>query len=104
MPLQSAYLYYNVTEKVRHMMESYFRLEVPLHFSYSHLVCRTAIEGEHGLRGTQPKEKQISFSPLSCLGPLQQLGWSGLGFFLGDLHAAPLPTPFPRRKVGGACP
>ncbi|NWR79272.1 P3H1 hydroxylase, partial [Centropus unirufus] len=43
-PLQSAYLYYNVTEKVRHMMESYFRLEVPLHFSYSHLVCRTAIE------------------------------------------------------------
>lgn len=47
-PLQSAHLYYNVTEKVRHMMESYFRLEVPLHFSYSHLVCRTAIEGEHG--------------------------------------------------------
>uniref|UniRef100_A0A8B9PWC8 procollagen-proline 3-dioxygenase n=1 Tax=Apteryx owenii TaxID=8824 RepID=A0A8B9PWC8_APTOW len=43
-PLQSAYLYYNVTEKVRHMMESYFRLEVPLHFSYSHLVCRTAID------------------------------------------------------------
>lgn len=30
------------------MMESYFRLEVPLHFSYSHLVCRTAIEGEYG--------------------------------------------------------
>ncbi|KAF7239361.1 Prolyl 3-hydroxylase 1, partial [Varanus komodoensis] len=44
-PLQSAYLYYNVTEKVRRVMESYFRLDVPLHFSYSHLVCRTAIEG-----------------------------------------------------------
>ncbi|NXT65279.1 P3H1 hydroxylase, partial [Chaetops frenatus] len=43
-PLRSAYLYYNVTEKVRHMVESYFRLEVPLHFSYSHLVCRTAID------------------------------------------------------------
>ncbi|XP_063173505.1 prolyl 3-hydroxylase 1 [Candoia aspera] len=43
-PVQSAYLYYNATEKVRRMMESYFRLEVPLHFSYSHLVCRTAVE------------------------------------------------------------
>ncbi|XP_025906922.1 prolyl 3-hydroxylase 1 [Nothoprocta perdicaria] len=42
--LRSAHLYYNVTEKVRRMMESYFRLEVPLHFSYSHLVCRTAID------------------------------------------------------------
>lgn len=26
-------------------MESYFRLDSPLYFSYSHLVCRTAIEG-----------------------------------------------------------
>ncbi|XP_063001513.1 prolyl 3-hydroxylase 1 [Elgaria multicarinata webbii] len=43
-PMHSAYLYYNVTEKVRRVMESYFRLDVPLHFSYSHLVCRTAIE------------------------------------------------------------
>uniref|UniRef100_A0A670IQ31 procollagen-proline 3-dioxygenase n=1 Tax=Podarcis muralis TaxID=64176 RepID=A0A670IQ31_PODMU len=43
-PMQSAYLYYNVTEKVRLVMESYFRLDTPLHFSYSHLVCRTAIE------------------------------------------------------------
>lgn len=44
-PLQSAHLYYNVTEKVRRVMESYFRLDTPLYFSYSHLVCRTAIEG-----------------------------------------------------------
>uniref|UniRef100_A0A6J0UUQ0 procollagen-proline 3-dioxygenase n=1 Tax=Pogona vitticeps TaxID=103695 RepID=A0A6J0UUQ0_9SAUR len=43
-PLQSAYLYFNVTEKVRRVVESYFRLDVPLYFSYSHLVCRTAIE------------------------------------------------------------
>ncbi|XP_077006127.1 prolyl 3-hydroxylase 1 [Tamandua tetradactyla] len=43
-PLQSAHLYYNVTEKVRRIMESYFRLDTPLYFSYSHLVCRTAIE------------------------------------------------------------
>lgn len=38
-------MYYNVTEKVRRVMESYFRLDTPLYFSYSHLVCRTAIEG-----------------------------------------------------------
>ncbi|KAL8198518.1 UNVERIFIED_CONTAM: Prolyl 3-hydroxylase 1 [Gekko kuhli] len=43
-PMRGAYLYYNVTEKVRRLMESYFRLDVPLHFSYSHLVCRTAID------------------------------------------------------------
>ncbi|KAG8142164.1 hypothetical protein E2320_006119 [Naja naja] len=44
-PMPSAYLYYNATEKVRHVMESYFRLDIPLHFSYTHLVCRTAIAG-----------------------------------------------------------
>uniref|UniRef100_A0A8C3T0E7 procollagen-proline 3-dioxygenase n=1 Tax=Chelydra serpentina TaxID=8475 RepID=A0A8C3T0E7_CHESE len=43
-PMPSARLYYNVTEKVRRVMESYFRLDTPLYFSYSHLVCRTAIE------------------------------------------------------------
>ncbi|XP_054857478.1 prolyl 3-hydroxylase 1 [Eublepharis macularius] len=43
-PMHGAYLYYNVTEKVRRVMESYFRLDVPLYFSYSHLVCRTAID------------------------------------------------------------
>ncbi|XP_075045981.1 prolyl 3-hydroxylase 1 [Mixophyes fleayi] len=49
-PLKSAHLYYNVTEKVRRVVESYFRLEVPLYFSYSHLVCRTAIEEKQGDR------------------------------------------------------
>ncbi|XP_053308292.1 prolyl 3-hydroxylase 1 [Spea bombifrons] len=43
-PLKSAYRYYNVTDKVRRVVESYFRLDTPLYFSYSHLVCRTAIE------------------------------------------------------------
>uniref|UniRef100_A0A8C0GT44 procollagen-proline 3-dioxygenase n=2 Tax=Chelonoidis abingdonii TaxID=106734 RepID=A0A8C0GT44_CHEAB len=42
--MHSAWLYYNVTEKVRRVMESYFRLDTPLYFSYSHLVCRTAIK------------------------------------------------------------
>uniref|UniRef100_A0A8C3HB73 procollagen-proline 3-dioxygenase n=1 Tax=Chrysemys picta bellii TaxID=8478 RepID=A0A8C3HB73_CHRPI len=48
--MHSARLYYNVTEKVRHMMESYFRLDTPLYFSYSHLVCRTAIEDKQADR------------------------------------------------------
>ncbi|XP_031762370.1 prolyl 3-hydroxylase 1-like [Xenopus tropicalis] len=43
-PLSSALLYYNVTDKVRRVVESYFRLDSPLYFSYSHLVCRTAVE------------------------------------------------------------
>ncbi|XP_069598205.1 prolyl 3-hydroxylase 1 [Ranitomeya imitator] len=49
-PLRSAHLYYNVTEKVRRVVESYFRLDSPLYFSYSHLVCRTAIEEKQGDR------------------------------------------------------
>ncbi|XP_018408146.1 PREDICTED: prolyl 3-hydroxylase 1 isoform X2 [Nanorana parkeri] len=53
-PLKSAHLYYNVTDKVRRLVESYFRLENPLYFSYSHLVCRTAIE-----------EKQVDRKDLS---------------------------------------
>uniref|UniRef100_A0A8C0V450 Prolyl 3-hydroxylase 1 n=1 Tax=Cyanistes caeruleus TaxID=156563 RepID=A0A8C0V450_CYACU len=58
-PLHSAYLYYNVTEKVRRMMESYFRLEVPLHFSYSHLVCRTAIEEKQEGRSDNSHEVHV---------------------------------------------
>ncbi|XP_069803434.1 prolyl 3-hydroxylase 1 [Dendropsophus ebraccatus] len=49
-PLRSAHLYYNVTEKVRRVVESYFRLDSPLYFSYSHLVCRTAIEEKQSER------------------------------------------------------
>uniref|UniRef100_K7FS52 procollagen-proline 3-dioxygenase n=1 Tax=Pelodiscus sinensis TaxID=13735 RepID=K7FS52_PELSI len=49
-PMRSARLYYNVTEKVRRLAESYFRLDSPLYFSYSHLVCRTAIEDKQADR------------------------------------------------------
>uniref|UniRef100_A0A8C5F1E0 procollagen-proline 3-dioxygenase n=1 Tax=Gopherus evgoodei TaxID=1825980 RepID=A0A8C5F1E0_9SAUR len=48
--MHSARLYYNVTEKVRRVIESYFRLDTPLYFSYSHLVCRTAIEDKQADR------------------------------------------------------
>ncbi|XP_032564889.1 prolyl 3-hydroxylase 1 [Chiroxiphia lanceolata] len=58
-PLRSAHLYYNVTEKVRRMMESYFRLEAPLHFSYSHLVCRTAIDEKQEGRSDNSHEVHV---------------------------------------------
>uniref|UniRef100_A0A8C9QUA0 Prolyl 3-hydroxylase 1 n=1 Tax=Scleropages formosus TaxID=113540 RepID=A0A8C9QUA0_SCLFO len=53
--LKSAHLYFNLSEKVRKVMESYFRLETPLYFSYTHLVCRSAIEGE-------PQEGRVDLS------------------------------------------
>ncbi|XP_024125561.1 prolyl 3-hydroxylase 1 isoform X2 [Oryzias melastigma] len=43
-PLKSSRLFFDSSEKVRKVLESYFRLETPLYFSYSHLVCRSAID------------------------------------------------------------
>ncbi|XP_067444489.1 prolyl 3-hydroxylase 1 [Thunnus thynnus] len=43
-PLKSARLFFNLSEKVRKVLVSHFRLETPLYFSYSHLVCRSAID------------------------------------------------------------
>uniref|UniRef100_A0A3B3RYT7 Prolyl 3-hydroxylase 2 n=1 Tax=Paramormyrops kingsleyae TaxID=1676925 RepID=A0A3B3RYT7_9TELE len=39
-------LFYDVSEKVRRIVESYFMLNSTLHFSYTHLVCRTALSGD----------------------------------------------------------
>ncbi|KAI5622959.1 prolyl 3-hydroxylase 1 [Silurus asotus] len=44
LPLKSARLFFDLSEKVRKVVESYFSLQSPLYFSYSHLVCRSAIE------------------------------------------------------------
>lgn len=44
MPLKSARLFFDLSEKVRQVLESYFRLDSPLYFSYSHLVCRSAVD------------------------------------------------------------
>lgn len=43
-PLKSARLFFDLSEKVRKVLESYFRLDTPLYFTYSHLVCRSAID------------------------------------------------------------
>ncbi|RXN18035.1 prolyl 3-hydroxylase 2 [Labeo rohita] len=49
-PLKSARLFYEVSEKARRIIESYFMLNSTLHFSYTHLVCRTAISGQQDHR------------------------------------------------------
>lgn len=43
-PLKSTRLLLDLSERVRKVLESYFSLETKLYFSYSHLVCRSAIE------------------------------------------------------------
>ncbi|XP_016122089.1 prolyl 3-hydroxylase 2-like, partial [Sinocyclocheilus grahami] len=43
-PLMSARLFSDLSEKVRKVLESYFGLESPLYISSSNLVCRSAIE------------------------------------------------------------
>lgn len=45
-PLKSASLFFDLSEKVRKMLESYFHLDTPLYFSYTHLVCRSAIDSK----------------------------------------------------------
>uniref|UniRef100_UPI0035901F86 prolyl 3-hydroxylase 1-like n=1 Tax=Myxine glutinosa TaxID=7769 RepID=UPI0035901F86 len=49
-PLPLAKLFYDVSEKARQIIHSYFRLKSPLFFSFSHLVCRTALDGKQGDR------------------------------------------------------
>ncbi|XP_037530549.1 prolyl 3-hydroxylase 2 [Nematolebias whitei] len=49
-PMQSARLFYDTSERVRRIVESYFMLNSTLHFSYTHLVCRTAISGQQDHR------------------------------------------------------
>ncbi|XP_077573638.1 prolyl 3-hydroxylase 2 isoform X2 [Stigmatopora nigra] len=45
-PMKNAHLFYDASERVRKIVASYFMLNTTLHFSYTHLVCRTAITGQ----------------------------------------------------------
>uniref|UniRef100_A0A8C9WVB1 procollagen-proline 3-dioxygenase n=1 Tax=Sander lucioperca TaxID=283035 RepID=A0A8C9WVB1_SANLU len=49
-PMRSARLFYDISERARRVIESYFLLNSTLHFSYTHLVCRTAITGQQDHR------------------------------------------------------
>lgn len=48
-PMRSARLFYDTSERARQIIESYFQLNSTLHFSYTHLVCRTAITGNSNM-------------------------------------------------------
>ena len=43
---KAARLFLDMSEKGRHLVETYFDLKEPLYFDYTHLVCRTALDGE----------------------------------------------------------
>lgn len=45
MSTQGAKLLLEVSERVRTLTQAYFSPERPLHLSFTHLVCRTAIKG-----------------------------------------------------------
>ncbi|XP_077391364.1 prolyl 3-hydroxylase 2 [Festucalex cinctus] len=44
--MKSARLFYDASEQVRSIIASYFKINSTLHFTYTHLVCRTAITGK----------------------------------------------------------
>lgn len=73
--MRSARLFYETSERARRIIESYFVLNSTLHFSYTHLVCRTAIKG---LQLT-PKpvfskgNKMLPFTPMNS--NIQEEGW-----------------------------
>ncbi|XP_059819210.1 prolyl 3-hydroxylase 2-like [Hypanus sabinus] len=48
--MRGAKLFYDVSERVRQIVHSYFMLNSTLYFSFTHLVCRTAIEGQQDNR------------------------------------------------------
>ncbi|KAI7795187.1 prolyl 3-hydroxylase 1 [Triplophysa rosa] len=45
-PLKSAQGFFNLTEKIRKVLESHFGLQSPLYFSSSNLVCRSVVVGK----------------------------------------------------------
>ncbi|KAH0506412.1 Prolyl 3-hydroxylase 2 [Microtus ochrogaster] len=49
-PLKSARLFYDISEKAWKIVESYFMLNSTLYFSYTHMVCRTALSGQQDRR------------------------------------------------------
>lgn len=79
---QGAKLLLEVSERVRTLTQAYFSPERPLHLSFTHLVCRSAIEGN--CQGPH------CASPLS--GPcwvLTVLSTPNLHGFLASLHKGP---------------
>ncbi|XP_019735738.1 prolyl 3-hydroxylase 2 [Hippocampus comes] len=49
-PMKSAHLFYDASTRVRNIILSHFMVNTTLHFSYTHLVCRSAITGQQDHR------------------------------------------------------
>lgn len=54
---QGAKLLLEVSERVRTLTQAYFSPERPLHLSFTHLVCRTAIKGNHQVPTLPPQPR-----------------------------------------------
>lgn len=56
---QGAKLLLEVSERVRTLTQAYFSPERPLHLSFTHLVCRSAIEGNHQVPMAPPQPQAL---------------------------------------------
>lgn len=61
---QGAQLLLEVSERVRSLTQAYFSPDRPLHLSFTHLVCRSAIEGN--LQGPSIAGPCTSSASLLC--------------------------------------
>lgn len=54
------------SEKSRRIVESYFTPGKKLHFSFTHLVCRTAVDGKEPFILLVPDSQRVSSVPAMC--------------------------------------
>lgn len=54
------------SEKSRKIIESYFTPGKKLHFSFTHLVCRRAVDGKEPLILLVPASQRVSSLPAMC--------------------------------------
>ena len=62
----AARLYLKVSESARNFLATYYNLRRPLYFQFTHLVCRTALQGKSQLPGNIP---QCETTPLILFHP-----------------------------------
>lgn len=88
MSTQGAKLLLEVSERVRTLTQAYFSPERPLHLSFTHLVCRTAIKGN--------RHTPLLLPGLRTLWGLHSLSTPSLcGFIFGPKRRTSLPTSGP---------
>lgn len=66
MEWRDAKLLLQASEKSRKIIESYFTPGKKLHFSFTHLVCRTAVDGKESFILLVPVSQRVSSHPATC--------------------------------------